>query len=454
MSISWQAEFLPKLTDARQALEFVRSGNRVWIEPGCATPSPLVDALVARGPELRDVEVVHMMTLGEAAYTRPEFEGRFRHNGLFLGANVRQAVQQGRADYTPIFLAEIEDLLESGNLPLDVVLMQVSPPDPHGFVSLGTSVDCTLTAARCARYVIAEVNRQMPRTMGEGFLHASKFAAMVETSRPLLEMQPQPPCDLQHRIARNVAALIPDRATLQLGIGGIPDAVLACLGDHRDLGIHSEMRSDGVIPLVESGVINGEGKTLDRGKLVLGFVLGTKRLFDFLDNNPLFEFRSIRYVNDPFVIAQNERMVAINSAIQVDLTGQVCSDSIGTLPYSGFGGQLDFIRGAARSKGGKPIIAMPSTARNGTLSRIVPVLSPGAGVVTGRADVHYVVTEFGVAFLHGKTLRQRADALISIAHPKFQQELERAAFDTHRLLPYADPVGVCGRKGHRDDRIA
>ena len=435
--MTWQEEFLPKLRDARQALACVRSGNRVWIEPGCATPVPLVEALVDRGPELRDVEVVHMMTLGEARYTQPEFEGHFRHNGLFMGPNVREAVQQGRADYTPIFLSEIEDLLTSNAMPLDVVLMQVTPPDRHGFVSLGTSVDCTLTAARCARHVIAEVNTRMPRTFGDSFLHVSKISAFVETSRPLVELHPEPSTDLQMRIARNVASLIPDGATLQVGIGGIPEAVLSCLGDRQDLGIHSEMCSDGVIPLIESGVMTGDRKTLHRGKLVVGFVLGTERLFRFVHENPIFEFHPIRHTNDPFVIAQHDRMVAINSAMEVDVTGQVCADSIGTKPYSGFGGQTDFIRGAARSKGGIPIIALPSTAKNGTLSRIVPMLSPGAGVVTSRADVHYVVTEHGIAYLHGKTLRQRAEALVAIADPRFQDELERAAIKAHQLSPRA-----------------
>lgn len=428
--------------DAGQALQCIRSGNCVWIEPGCATPTPLVEALVNRAAELRDVEVVHMMTLGEAPYTRPEFQESFRHNGLFLGGNVREAVQQGRADYTPIFLSEIEALFTSGAMPLDAVLMQVSPPDAHGFVSLGTSVDCTLTAARCARHVIAEVNQQMPRTLGDCFLHVSKLSAMVETSRPLLELQPEPCTALQHRIARNVASLIPHGATLQIGIGGIPDAVFQCLSDRRDLGIHSEMCSDGVIPLIESGVINGERKTLHRGKLVVGFVLGTRRLFQFIHENPLFEFRPICYTNDPFIIAQNDNMVAINSALEVDLTGQICSDSLGSRPYSGVGGQVDFMRGAARAKWGKPIIALPSTARNGMVSRIVPTLTPGAGVVTSRADVHYAVTEHGVAYLHGKTVRQRAEALIGIAEPTFQEELERSAFETLHLT--RSLVGVGG----------
>ncbi|HVJ08005.1 MAG TPA: acetyl-CoA hydrolase/transferase C-terminal domain-containing protein [Acidisarcina sp.] len=413
--MSWRKEYERKRMDAAQALQTVHSGDRVWIQSGCGTPSILVDALVARASELRDVEIVHMMTLGNADYTRPECEGHFRHRGLFLGANVREAVAAGRADYTPILLSEIEGLFLSGELRLDVVLMQVSPPDVHGFVSLGTTVDCTLTATHCARVVIAEVNEQMPRTHGDTCIPVSRISVLVETSRPLLELHSEPFTDLHLRVARNVASLIPDGATLQTGIGGIPDAVLKCLGDKRDLGIHTEMCSDGVMDLIESGIVNGERKSLHRGKVVLGFVLGTRRLFDFIHENPSFEFRSISYTNDPFVVAQNDRMVAINSALQVDLTGQVCADSLGTRPYSGFGGQLDFIRGAARSIGGVPIIALPSTALGGRVSRIVPVLEPGAGVVTSRADVHYVVTEHGIAYLHGKTLRERAEALIAIA---------------------------------------
>ena len=431
--MNWHTEYKKKCVNATQALEAVRSGARVWIQSGCGTPSVLVKALVERAPEVRDVEVVHMMTLGSADYTKPEFEGHFRHRGLFLGANVRPAVAAGRADYTPIFLSEIEGLFESGAMPLDVVLMQVSPPDAHGFVSLGSTVDCTMTAARCAKTVIAEVNEMVPRTHGETHIHVSRISAIVETSRPLLELCKEPCTETHLRVGRNVASLIPDGATIQTGIGGISEAVLACLGDKRDLGIHSEMVPDGVVDLFESGVLNGSRKSLHRGKAVLSFVLGTKRLFDFIHDNPSFEFRSISYTNDPFVVAQNERMVAINSALQLDITGQVCADSLGTKPYSGFGGQLDFIRGAARSKGGVPIIALPSTAMGGTISRIVPMLDPGAGVVTSRADVHYVVTEHGVAYLHGKTLRERAEALIAIADPRFQGELEDFAVRSHYL---------------------
>jgi acyl-CoA hydrolase len=431
--MNWRNELRGKCMDAAQALEAVRSGARVWIQSGCGTPSPLVDALVARAPEVRDVEIVHMKTLGDADYTRPEYQGHFRHRGLFLGANVREAVAAGRADYTPIFLSEIEALFVSGAMPLDVVLMQVSPPDAQGYVSLGTTVDCTLNAARYAKVVIAEVNERMPRTHGETFIHVSAITSIVETSRPLLEAQAEPINDMQRRVAANVASLIPDGATLQTGIGGIPDAVLACLGDKRDLGIQTEMCSDSLIDLMESGVVNGQRKSLHRGKAVLSFVLGTQRLFDFIHENASFEFRPICYTNDPFVVAQNDRMVAINSALQVDLTGQICADSLGVRPLSGFGGQLDFIRGAARSKGGVPIIALPSTAQHGTVSRIVPVLEPGAGVVTSRGDVHYVVTENGIAYLHGKSLRERAQALIAIADPRFQAELEDFAVRSHYL---------------------
>jgi len=318
----------------------------------------------------------------------------------------------------------------------------VSPPDAHGFVSLGTTVDCTMTATRCAKTVIAEVNERMPRTHGETSIHVSRLTAIVETSRPLLELVREPVTEQHLGVARNVASLIPDGATLQTGIGGISDAVLTCLGDKRDLGIHSEMCSDGVIGLMDSGVLNGERKSLHRGKVVLSFVLGTKPLFDYLHENPSFEFRSICYTNDPFVVAQNDRMVAINSALQIDLTGQVCADSIGTRPYSGFGGQIDFIRGAARSKGGMPIIALPSTAMGGAVSRIVPVLEPGAGVVTSRADVHYVVTGRGNASPRGKTLPEREAALIAIAEPRFQQELEDFAVRAHYLEHKAATVCV------------
>ena len=422
----WTELYRSKITTAGRALEAVKSGQRVYIHQGCAEPEDLVRALIARGPELRDVEIIHMATMGNADYTRPEFEGHFRHNAFFIGANVRQAVQQGRADYMPIFLGEIEGLLESGAMPIDVALIQCTPPDNYGYMSLGPSIDITLTAAKYARHVIVEVNGRMPRTMGDTFLHVSKADAIIETSHPLAEMRPHEITETHIAIAKHIAGLIPDGATLQMGIGGIPDAVLSFLTGHKDLGIHTEMFSDGIIPLIQSGVINNEKKTLHPHKVISGFVLGTSPLFDFIDNNPIFEFHPTRYTNDPFFISRNERMVAVNAAIEVDLTGQVCSDSMGPLPYSGIGGQVDFIRGAARSKGGLPIIALPATAK-GNVSRIVPMLKPGAGVVTSRGDVHYVVTEFGVAFLHGKNLRQRAEALIAIAHPGFREELSAEA---------------------------
>jgi acyl-CoA hydrolase len=429
--MDWSELYRQKVTTAERAVEVIRSEDRVYVHPGCAAPVLLTDALLKRADSLYDVELIHLLTFGNADYTLPQYDRHFRHNGLFLGSNVREAVTAGRADYTPVMLSEIESLFSSGELPLDVVLLQLSPPDEYGYMSLGVGVDCTLNAARSARHVIAEVNRRMPRTLGDSFLHVSKVSAIVESDRPLVELRGKPFTDLHRRIGEHVEHLIPDGATLQVGIGGIPAAVLACLTDKKDLGIHTEMCSDAVIPLIEAGVINGDRKTLHRGKVVTGFVLGTEALFRFVNENPLFEFHPVQYTNDPFIIAQNNDMVALNSAIQVDVTGQVCSDSIGARPYSGFGGQLDFIRGAARSKGGKPIIALPSTARHDTVSRIVPMLDPGAGVVTTRADVHYVVTEYGVAYLHGKTLRQRAEALIEVAHPKFRDDLYDFAAKVH-----------------------
>jgi acyl-CoA hydrolase len=408
-----------------RAVEIIQSGNRVYLHQGCAEPEALVEALMRRAHCLENVEIVHMATMGIAPYTEPEYEGRFRHSALFIAANVRRAVQEGRADYTPIFLSEIEALFDSGALPVDVALLQCSPPDRHGYMSFGPAVDITHTAIRHSRHVVVQINDQCPRTHGDSFLHISRADAIVEVSRPLAEYRAVQPGALHRQIARHIAHLVPDGATLQTGIGAIPEAVLYELGAHKDLGIHSEMIADGVIDLMEAGVINNARKSLHPRKAVAGFVLGTRRLFDYIDDNPAFDFRRTAYVNDPLVIAQNDRMVAINSAIEVDLTGQVCSDSIGPLPFSGIGGQMDFIRGAARSSGGVPIIALPSTARGGEVSRIVPALKPQAGVVTSRGDVRYVVTEYGVAYLHGKTLRQRAEELIRIAHPKFQDELER-----------------------------
>lgn len=421
--MNWRSEYERKRQTAERALESVRSGMRVYIQPGCAEPETLVEALLKRGPFVRNVEVVHLLTLGNADYVKPEMEGHFRHNAIFIGGNVREAVNDGRADYTPVNLSEVEPLFESGAMPLDVALIQVSPPDSHGFCSFGVGVDTTLTAAKCAKYVVAQVNDQMPRTYGDSFIHVSKIQTFVESSRPLCEL-PKPEITEMHvAIAKNVSSLIEDGAVLQTGIGGIPDAVLPFLMDRKDLGVHTELVSDSVIPLIEAGVITGNRKNYKPRKIILGFVLGSKQLFDFVNNNPIFEFHPNSYTNDPGLIARNDNMVAINSALQIDLTGQVCSDSIGTYFYSGIGGQVDFLRGAVRAKGGKPIIAVPSTAKNGTISRITPMLSPGAGVVTSRGLIRYVVTEYGVAYLHGKSIRERAKALIEIAHPKFREEL-------------------------------
>ncbi len=421
--MSWQIDYKRKLMDARDALRCVESGMRVYIHPGCAEPEALVEALIERAPYVRDVETIHLMTMGSAPYTAPEMAGHFRHNAVFIGGNVRAAVNEGRADYTPIYLSEIEGLFDSGEMPIDVALIQVSPPDAHGFCSFGVGVDITLTASRCARYVVAQVNDQMPRTYGDSFIHASQIDAFVECSRPLCELEKTEITDLHRAIARNVASLIEDGSCLQTGIGGIPDAVLPYLTDRRDLGVHTELVSDSVIPLVESGVITGARKKVNPRKIVLGFVLGSRALFDYVDENPMFEFRPNAYTNDARRICLNDKMVAINSALQIDLTGQICADSVGTTFYSGIGGQVDFLRGASWSQGGKPIIALPATAKNGEISRIVPVLNPGAGVVTSRGLTRYVVTEFGIAYLHGRSIRQRAEALIQIAHPKFRDEL-------------------------------
>jgi 4-hydroxybutyrate CoA-transferase len=419
----WESGYSHKIQTADEALRLVKSGMRVYIQPGCAEPEALVQALMRRGPAVHDIEIVHMMTMGCAPYVAPEMAGHFRHNAMFIGPNVREAINDGRADYTPVNLSEIEGLFESGEMPIDVALIEVSPPDSHGFCSFGVGVDTTLTAAKCARYVIAQVNNYMPRTYGDSFIHVSDIDAVVEWSQPLCELKKPVVTDMHVAIAGNVAGLIEDGAVLQTGIGGIPDAVLPFLMDRKDLGVHSELVAEGVIPLIEAGVITGARKNFKPRKIIVGFALGTKEMFEFVDNNPIFEFHPTAYTNDPGLIGRNDRMVAINSALQVDLTGQVCSDSIGNQFYSGIGGQVDFLRGASRSKGGKPIIAISSTAKSGTISRIVPTLSPGAGVVTSRGLVRYVVTEHGVAYLHGKSIRERAKALIEIADPKFRNEL-------------------------------
>jgi 4-hydroxybutyrate CoA-transferase len=430
----WLETYRKKVTTAEDAVRCIRSGDHVWIHAGCNNPEELIRAMVARADELTDVEVVHLLTFGCADYVEPRYQRSFRHRSLFTGANVREALNAGRADFVPIHLSEVPRLMETGLQKVDVALIHLAPPDEHGFCSFGVGVECSKAAAQHARDVVAVVNRQMPRSLGDSFIHVSKLTRVVEVDRPVLELpQVAQVGEVARSIGQHIVELIEDGATLQMGIGEIPDAVLGALTNRRDLGIHTEMFSDGMVGLFEAGVVTNEAKTLHRGKIIASFVLGSRKTFDFLDNNPLIEFHPSDYVNDPMVIAQNDRMVAINSAIAVDITGQVCADSIGKSIYSGFGGQVDFIRGAGRSKGGRPIIAMPATAKEGRLSRIVDTLVEGSGVVTSRADVHYVVTEFGVAALHGRSLRERALALIGVAHPDFREEL-RAAARARKLL--------------------
>jgi acyl-CoA hydrolase/GNAT superfamily N-acetyltransferase len=433
----WRVRYAAKIETAAQAVRRVRHGQRVFVGSGAAEPQSLVEALASRD-DLDDTEIVHIMTLGIAPYAAPKLDHRFRHNAFFIGENVRDAVAQGRADYTPIFLSEIPRLFSTGRVVIDVALIQISEPDEHGYCSFGVATDIVKSAAECARVVIAEVNAHAPRALGDCFIHVRDIDALVPCDAAILEAPQGEPDDLARGIAKHIADLIEDGATLQLGIGTIPDAVLHFLQDRRDLGIHTEMFSDGIMPLIEKGVITGARKTLHRGKIVASFVLGSRKLYDFIDNNPMCEFHPTEYTNDPFLIAQNDRMVSINSALEVDLTGQVCADSLGKMFYSGIGGQVDFVRGAARSRGGRPIIALPSTASSETCSRIVPVLKEGAGVVTSRGDVRYVVTEFGAAYLHGKSIRERAVSLIQIAHPKFRPWLLAEA--KARRLVYADQI--------------
>ncbi len=425
--MNWETIYRRKVTDADTALSAIKSDQRIYLGGGAGVPVALINALVKRAPVLRNVEITHILTFAEAPYVDEQYAESFRHNALFIGPHVRKAVQSGRADFTPVFLHEINELFRTGPLPLDAALISLTPPDEHGFCSFGVEIGTTKPAAEAARIIIAEINPQMPRTLGDSFIHISRLTHIVEADYPLPEAPQGGTSDLHMRVGENIVELVPDGATLQLGIGSIPDAVLKHLHGHKDLGIHTELFSDGVIDMVENGVITCARKNYHPGKIVAGFLFGSKRLYDFVHNNPLIEMHPTDYVNDPFNIARNDSMVAINSALQVDLTGQVCADSIGTRFYSGAGGQVDFIRGAARSKGGKPIIALTSTTKNDTISRIVPTLSEGAGVVTSRNDVHYVVTEYGVASLHGKTVRQRVQELINIAHPNFRDELRQKA---------------------------
>ena len=429
--MSWMDVYHQRVTTADDAVSRIQSGQRVFMTGNCGVPLVLMDALVARAPALRDVEICHILTFGKAPAVDPAMAGHLRINTMFISDEHRAAVWEGRADFTPVFLSEVPGLFTRRVLPLDVALVHVSPPDEHGFCSYGVEVCVTKPAAQSAKIVIAQVNRQMPRTLGDAFVHVSKLDCIVEVDQPILSVKLAGTSEVAQRIATHVAGLIPDGATLQTGIGAIPDAVLQKLTTRKHLGIHTEMFSDGVIDLVERGVIDGEMKTLHPGKIVAGFLIGTQRLWDFVHDNAIIEMHPTDYVNDPFVVAQNDRMVAINSAIELDLTGQVCADSIGPRIYSGVGGQVDMMYGAARSKGGMPIIALPSTAvvKGQTVSKIVPILKHGAGVVTSRYLVHYVVTEHGVADLYGRTFRQRARALIDIAAPEFRAELEQRAIE-------------------------
>jgi len=427
--VGWQAKYHEQIVTAEQAAKQIRPGNTVFIGTGCAQPQELVPALTARSGELADVQIVHLLTLGGAPYADRDLAQHFQVNSFFIAENVRDAIQEGVGDYTPILLSDIPRLFTSGQLPLDAALVQVSPPDGQGRCSLGISVDIVKSAAANAKLVIAEVNPRMPRTLGDSFIHVYDIDYLVPVDQPLIEVKWAQTTEVTERIGQYVAALVEDGSTLELGIGRVPHAVLMSLRGKKHLGIHTEMFTDAMVDLVEAGVVDGSLKTLDQGKVVASFVMGSQRLYDCIDDNPAFAFHPTEYVNDPFIIGQQNKMVAVNVALEVDLTGQVCADSLGTKFYSGIGGQVDFNRGAARSDGGKAIIALPSTARNDAVSRIVPYLTPGAGVVTTRGDVHYVVTEYGVAYLHGKSVQERALALISIAHPKYRKGLLKEALN-------------------------
>jgi acetyl-CoA hydrolase len=430
---AWDKTYQSRIVTPDQAARVIKSGQRVFLTGNCSVPQKVLSALVNYAPEVQNVEISQALSVGPADYVAPQMDGHLRVNTMFISANIRKAVNEGRADFTPVLLSEFPLLFKRGLLPIDVALIHVSPPDEHGFCSLGIEVGLTKSAAESAQTIIAEVNQKMPRTLGDSFIHVSRlnYVVPVDYALPELTMGEEGPSEVIEKIAGHIAELIPDGATMQLGIGAIPDAVLKFLFEKRDLGIHTELFSDGVIDLVDAGVLTNARKTLHPGKIIAGFILGTQRLYRWVDDNPLIELHPTEYVNDPFVIAQNERMVAVNSAIEVDLTGQVCADSIGTRLYSGVGGQLDFIYGASRSRGGVPIIALPSTAK--TISRIVTTLKPGAGVVTSRNHVRYVVTEYGVADLYGKTIRQRAQQLINIAHPQFREQLIGEARQLHYL---------------------
>ncbi|NJD23622.1 MAG: acetyl-CoA hydrolase/transferase family protein [Melioribacter sp.] len=435
----WVKKYNSRIVTSDEAVKIIKSNDKIVVQPGCAAPLELINAMVRRKDELRNVEIYHILVVGDIPYTKPGMEKHFKHKAFFIGANARTAVNEGRAEFIPIFLSEVTMLFKRGVIQADVAMIHVSPPDEHGFCSYGIDVGNIKTPAEKAKCVIAQVNKHMPRGLGNSFIHVNKIDFVVEIDEPLQELPQADPdatpevLKIYDQIGKNVAEMIEDGSTLQMGIGAIPDAVLKYLHNKNDLGVHTEMFSDGLINLVEEGVVNGEKKTLHPGKIIAGFVLGTKRSYNFIDNNPVFEFHPQEYVNDPFLISKNNKMIAINSAIEIDLTGQVCADSIGTKFFSGIGGQVDFVRGAAHSEGGKPIIALPSATKDLKFSKIVPMLKPGAGVVTSRGDVHYVVTEYGVAYLFGKSIQERVRALIEISHPAFKHELTEFAKNTYHI---------------------
>ncbi|MDG4951128.1 4-hydroxybutyrate CoA-transferase [Weeksellaceae bacterium KMM 9724] len=415
-----------KFVRAHEAVKEIQSGNRVFVQSAAMTPLELVDAMSLRYQELKNVEVIHIHTEGEAKYTQEPYNQSFHTNALFVGANTRKAVNSGAGSYTPMFLGDVHILFRRNILPIDVALIQVSPPDQHGFCSLGVSIDITLPAIETAKKIIAQVNPNVPRTHGDGIIHKSRIDAFVESNSPIYSIEPTEPNETDIKIGAHVAGLVEDGATLQMGIGAIPNVVLSNLGNHKNLGIHTEMFSDGVLPLYESGVITGKEKQIKTGKIVTCFAMGSQKLYDFVNENPVVHFKEAGYTNDTAIIRRNPKVTAINSAIEIDLTGQVCADTIGSYQFSGVGGQMDFIRGASLSEGGKPIFALASQTKKG-VSKIVPQLKVGAGVTTTRAHVHYIATEFGVVNLFAKSLRERAKLLISIAHPDHQEELEKQA---------------------------
>jgi acyl-CoA hydrolase/GNAT superfamily N-acetyltransferase len=423
----WKERYKDRISTASQAMKLIEPGNTIFIGTGCAQPQHLVDALMRHSDHVHDAHIVHLLTMGSAPYADEKFRDKFKMNSLFVAENVRDALERGVGDYTPIFLSDVPRQFETGRIPIDVALVSVTPPDINGLCSLGVSVDIVQSAVANARFVIAQVNTRMPRTLGNSFIHANRVDTFVPFDEEIIETPPATSDETLRRIGQNIARLVEDGSTIECGIGSIPQALAEFLKTKKDLGVHTEMFGDWIIGLIECGAITCLKKTVNRGKIVASFCMGSRRLYDYIDNNPLFEFHPTEYVNDPYTISRHDKMVGINVGLEVDLTGQVCADSLGYRIYSGIGGQVDFIRGCARSRDGKPIIAMPSTARDETVSRIVPHLTEGAGVVTTRGDVHYVVTEYGVAFLHGKSLRERALSLINIAHPKFRNELIQAA---------------------------